>query len=119
MESFASENIGCASVQVPITLQVGIGVVLLLSSVACTAERPPLVTETEAPWQHRYEVESGLAQEGTRSTKLGVSGAVHEDDVSPPLPPPPESTGEQLAHVFADVLAFPFRGVGWVVQKIF
>lgn len=90
----------------------------MLSSVACAAERPPLVTESEGAWQHRYEIESGLVQEGTLPIKPGSSLPLHDAE-SPLEPQAPESAGEQIVHVLSDVIAFPFRGVGWVMQKIF
>ncbi len=96
----------------------GITVALVLSSAACAAERPPLVTESEGSWQHSYEVESGLVHEGVAPSKPTNKAPAH-DEALEPQQPPPESFGEQVVHVCADVIAFPFRGVGWVVQKIF
>jgi hypothetical protein len=97
----------------------GVTGALLFSSLACSTAPPPLVTESEGSWQHQYEVESGLVQESGRCAgKPRGSTALHEETLQS-QPPLEVGTGEQIVHVFADVFAFPLRGVGWVVQKIF
>ncbi len=94
-----------------------VAVVLLFSSSACAAERPALVTQSEGSWQHRYEVESGRVPESALAPQRRPTPILQTQALQPE-PETPASTREQLLRVVSDVLAFPFRGVGWVIQKI-
>ena len=73
------------------------------------AQRHPITVETVEPWQKTYEEMSVQAVPSPAPTP--VSGrALEEEDPSSRLPQP-------MAFL-SDALAFPFRGLGWLVQRV-
>ncbi len=70
------------------------------------AQRHPITVETVEPWQKSYEAS---VEELPPPPSSNISDT--EDNPSSRLPEP-------MAFV-SNVLAFPFRGLGWLAQKIF
>jgi hypothetical protein len=124
MESFTTRNIGRVALRVKggrssarFAWRWPARCVVVFFLAACAADRPPLVTETEQPWQLEYEAQAGLGPTSPRAQKAKSPRQIVQHGVE--SPEPEKGEGERLAGVFADVIAFPFRGLGWVVQKIF
>ena len=74
------------------------------------AQRHPITVETVEPWQKSYEESVEAPPQTQPLPSPSMPSASQEDSSSRPPEP--------LAFV-SDVLAFPFRGIGWLVQKIF
>jgi hypothetical protein len=74
------------------------------------AQRHPITVETVEPWQRNYEQ------------------SIEQQMYASPQPTPPHGHPAEAAAVsqlpqpmalVSDVIAFPFRGLGWLVQVIF
>ncbi len=84
---------------------------LLAIFVTGCAQRHPITVEAVEPWQRSYE------QSAEQQSYLSPPPAA-----APNEPSAEALTSSQLPQPMAfvsDVIAFPFRGLGWLVQVVF
>jgi hypothetical protein len=96
--------------------------VSVLCVTAC-ASQPPLIADPPqhahtppeiVPWEEEYSRSRPKPEVFNEVPSDKDAQAFHGDDVEPA-----EKESGGALQVIADVIAFPFRGVGWLLQQVF